>query len=137
MANYLLTVSSNGPLARDVPPPAGAVVEFKENSEAQDGLDRWSMDLVVAGSVLGWLKSAAYGEFWEFLERLLQRQEVRPQGRLTLQSRTDPHRVTLSFSYLGTHELKRGREDLSKRVAGLADPSSHHMVRDIDLTVHA
>jgi hypothetical protein len=138
MASYLLTVSSSGSLdgVRDVAAPAGAVVEWKEAPETTDGLERWSLELAVAGSIAAWIKSDAYGAFWDFLEKALQRLEVRPQGRLTLTSRADPHRIAVTFAYMGAHELKRAREDVSKRLPSLTDPASRHIAKDLELTVH-
>jgi hypothetical protein len=138
MASYLLTAKSTGSLdgVRSVAAPAGAVIEWGEDAAPADGLERWTLDLAVAGSLAAWLKSDGYGAFWAYLEAALEQLEVRPQGRLTLTSRADPHRIAVTFAYMGAHEIKRAREDVAKRAAALTDPSTRHIARDLELTVH-
>jgi hypothetical protein len=136
--SYLLAVTSNGPLAAAaaVAAPDDAVVEWCESGAPVEGLEHWDLVVTVAGALGTWVAGAAYERFWEYLARLLAAQPARPQGRLTIASRSDPHRVVAAFHYFGPQELKRGAADLRARVAPLVDRASQRLTRDVELVVH-
>jgi len=139
VANFLVTVSSSAELsaARQEAPPADAAIEWQEVTQATEGLAHWDVEVQVGGAISVWATNTSYDNFWSFLDRAMSRLEVRPQGRVTLKSRTDPHRVVASFQYFGSHELKRCAADLRGRILALADVKSRRLTRDLEVAVHA
>jgi hypothetical protein len=138
MAKYLLTVRSSGPLdeLRQLPAPTDYLVECSSEAPGADGLERWSVDLQVAGAVADWASGPAYEALWTYLQRALSSVEPRPRATLTVKSRVDPNRVAVTFAYLGDHAVKRARDDLKPRIAGAIDAKSRRLKVDVDLTIH-
>ncbi len=138
MASYLLNVASNGSLTSvaEVSVPQGAVVEWLETEDEVDGLERWTIEVVVAGSIFDFARGEAWQGLWDFLERAAKPLEARPQARLALKSRTDAHRVFATFNYFGTREIKSTGATLKTQIAAHADPKSRRLLRDLELDAH-
>jgi hypothetical protein len=140
MAKYLLTLRSSGSLAavRDVPPPAECLVECEDGRVADagsDGLERWEVELQVAGVLLEWASGGAFDSFWDFVAKALATTEVRPRGELRVKSRADPRRVGVTFAYMGDHEVARAREALKTRIVAAFDPKTKRLRNDVELKV--